>query len=80
MKKHLETGLMIICAAAFFGFIYPELCLTPDTVKVVESPVSQEEAGGTGKKVAGIYNNSQALPALPVKIRFRIRDLVSGIK
>jgi len=37
MKKYFETGLMVLCAAGFFGFIYPELCLTTDTVKVMET-------------------------------------------
>lgn len=79
MKKYLETGLMIICAAAFFGFIYPELCLTTDTVKVVESNPTQENDRDP-KKISNLYNDNQALTPTAIKIRFRFRDRITGLK
>ena len=81
MKKYLETGLMILCAAAFFGFIYPELCLTTDTVRVIESnnpetkeikPKETKPEETTREQIRKIYTNRSTPPQ--IRIRSRIWD------
>jgi hypothetical protein len=70
MKKYFETGLMVLCAAGFFGFIYPELCLTEDTVKVIQCEEAEENGPELIKR---IYNDR--LSRTPAQIRFRFRVL-----
>ena len=77
MKKYFETGLMVLCAAGFFGFIYPELCLTEDTVKIVESETGDDK---DSMRVSDIYNDRYAFTKDQVRIRFRIKDIVTGNK
>ena len=75
MKKYFETGLMILCAAGFFGFIYPELCLTTDTVKVAESevaPVTEREL------IRRIYDTRITLPPPQARLRFRLLEIAKG--
>ncbi|MCL2254421.1 MAG: hypothetical protein FWC09_08245 [Lachnospiraceae bacterium] len=77
MKKHLETGLMILCTAAFFGFIYPELCLTSDTVNI---KIEAETANEKDPDITNLYINKFNIPPEQIRIRFRIRDMVNERK
>ncbi|MCL2050327.1 MAG: hypothetical protein FWG91_01150 [Lachnospiraceae bacterium] len=77
MRKYLETGLMILCAAGFFAFIFPELCLTNDTVKVIES---EKEEENDPELIRAIYNERFALTPTQVRFRFRLLDLLEEIK
>ncbi|MCL2717713.1 MAG: hypothetical protein FWE14_02915 [Lachnospiraceae bacterium] len=75
MKKYLETGLMILCAAGFFGFIYPELCLTKDTVKVIEIEATKEECQiekNGHDLIKAIYNERLSLTPAQIRLRFRL--------
>ena len=71
MKKYIETGLMILCTAGLFGFIYPQLCLTTDTVKVIECDEVQDS---DIKSISGIYNDRHTLT--PIRVRFRVLELL----
>jgi len=71
MKKHLETALMILCAAGFFGFIYPELCLTTDTVKVVECEETKTEEIKTEETNRELIRKIYTDRNTPPQIRFR---------
>jgi hypothetical protein len=70
IKKYFETGLFILCAAGFFGFIYPELVFIEETVVTAES----------GEPHEFISDSRFALPPEQIRFRFRIWDTITGNK
>lgn len=50
MKRIIETAVFFIGTLGWWGFVYPELCLTQDTYEIVEDADEAgicEEAGGS---------------------------------
>ena len=77
MKKYFEAGLMILCAAGFFGFIYPELCLTTDTVIVIENEMEDESDYDLIRR---IYDTKSTLPPPQLRFRSRVWELFSKVE
>lgn len=76
MKKYLEAFLMILCCAGFFGFIYPELCLTSDTVAITAG----EAASEAPPDISNLYNTNLIAPHEQIRFRFRIQDIINRHK
>lgn len=78
MKKKwfgIRTGLSICAALGWWGLLYPELTLTPDTVKVV---YEDSQAETPAQQQVWSFDNSlywDILNAAPGKITFRSRLL-----
>lgn len=42
MKQYLGTTLLLIGTMGWWGFVYPELCLTPEYCEAAEKPEEKE--------------------------------------
>ena len=51
MKKVLETAMILMGTLGFWGFVYPEFCLTEETYKV--ETVDEYESADGGEFAAG---------------------------
>lgn len=47
IRKQLQCALALCAAFGWWGALYPELCLTPDTVNVVQEESAPTDAAGT---------------------------------
>lgn len=76
MKKDIRILLFVCAALGWWGFLYPELAMTPDTYRVVE----QDGATRTeGEKIESSRNDIywEVLNADSSQIRFRSKLLDS---
>lgn len=57
MKKWLETGILLLAAAGFWGMVYPDLCFVQDVCKVeyvsAEAQGEESRQGEGGRSAAG---------------------------
>lgn len=44
MRRVLETAMILMGTLGFWGFVYPELCLTDETCKVEKEAHTDEDA------------------------------------
>lgn len=76
MKKDIRILLFVCAALGWWGFLYPELTMTPDTYRVVEEDGTvRTEGEGIGSSDSGIY--WEVLSADSSQIRFRSKLLDS---
>ncbi len=75
MKKDFRIVLCICAALGWWGFLYPELALTPDTYRVVDEEGESAQEGLSESRVpesaADLY--WEILGADKGKVRFRSR-------
>ena len=62
MKKVLETAMILMGTLGFWGFVYPEFCLTEETYKVESA--DEKEAGEDSFKENQIVVKSKLLEYL----------------
>lgn len=77
--KNIKNGIRILtamCAAlGWWGLLYPELTLTPETVRIVSEETSGDEPSDRQDKRTGDSLYLELLGTAPGNIRFRSRLL-----
>lgn len=77
IAQGLRVAVVICAALGWWGFIYPDLTLLPETVEISEEGEdgSLRPLSGEGKDARGLY--MELLDADPEKIVFRSRVLTN---
>lgn len=70
-QKAVREGLMILAAAGFLGFLYPELCMLEETCKVVYYDKDKKQQEAELPRGSELYY--QLLQAKPEEIRIKSR-------
>lgn len=60
MRKIFETAIIVIGTLGWWGFVYPELCLTEDAYEQ-EADADKDNAGYEGFRVGEIRIKSRAI-------------------
>lgn len=70
-KKTWHLAVMVCAALGWWGMLYPELTLTPETVKVITMDVSGQEIPEASEDLYDETLYLKLLKAGPENIRFR---------
>lgn len=79
MKRILETAVLIMGTLGFWGFVYPELCLTGDAIE------ADREEGNREVREEDVYDFLDGEGKIRIKIKtmeyvYQIREKTEGKK
>lgn len=77
MKIRMKLGYVaVLCAAlGWWGALYPELCLTPDTYRVVREETTAEDSDTEPDTAAELYWELLGTDSSRIRFKSRLAEL-----
>ncbi|HKM33767.1 MAG TPA: hypothetical protein VJY54_03385 [Lachnospiraceae bacterium] len=76
-QLYIRKGMLIVAAFAFFGLLYPDLCMVEDTCKVVVETANGEEEVLVPKGSELYYALLSAKPQ-DIKLKSRLLEAIQS--
>ena len=74
----MRKGMLIVAAVAFFGLLYPDLCMLEDTCKVVVETANGEEEEILIPKGSELYYTLLSAKSKDIKIKSRLLEVIQS--